>query len=116
MVQNKEPMGDDKNIDHFCNDELGWREFSHYLIHHFSFMPQREPKQYFDAFPWRIMQISFNHGLGETGYPIVDLRGMKELWETGYMHNRVKMIVGSFLVEKYCHWSYGRDWFNRYCT
>ena len=105
-------MGDNKNIDHFCS-ELGWREFSHYLINHFSFMLEENLNSNFDAFPWE-NNASFIQSWkrGETGYPIVDA-GMKELWETGYMHNRVRMIVGSFLVKNLLtHWSYGRDWFN----
>ena len=49
---------------------------------------------------------------GLTGYPIIDA-GMRELWETGYMHNRVRMIVGSFLVKNLLiHWHYGHAWFN----
>jgi len=105
-------LGTNKNIDHFCS-ELGWREFSHYLIHHFPYMLSENLNRNFDSFPWdnnedliRLWQ------LGQTGYPIVDA-GMKELWETGYMHNRVRMIVGSFLVKNLLsHWNYGRDWFN----
>ena len=67
----------------------------------------------FDAFPWENNQIFIKlWKAGETGYPIVDA-GMKELWETGYMHNRVRMIVGSFLVKNLLtHWSFGKDWFN----
>ena len=67
----------------------------------------------FDAFPWENNQIFIKSWkAGETGYPIVDA-GMKELWETGYMHNRVRMIVGSFLVKNLLtHWSFGKDWFN----
>ena len=67
----------------------------------------------FDAFPWENdADFIQSWKRGETGYPIVDA-GMKELWETGYMHNRVRMIVGSFLVKNLLtHWSYGRDWFN----
>lgn len=105
-------MGDNKNIDHFCS-ELGWREFSHYLIHHFSFMLEENLNSNFDAFPWENnASLIQSWKRGETGYPIVDA-GMKELWETGYMHNRVRMIVGSFLVKNLLtHWSYGRDWFN----
>jgi Deoxyribodipyrimidine photolyase len=75
-------MGDDKNIDHFCS-ELGWREFSHYLIHHFSFMLKENLNSNFDAFPWENnADFIQSWKLGETGYPIVDA-GMKELWENG---------------------------------
>ena len=105
-------MGDNKNIDHFCS-ELGWREFSHYLIHHFPFMLEENLNKNFDAFPWENNEVFIQSWKsGETGYPIVDA-GMRELWETGYMHNRVRMIVGSFLVKNLLtHWSYGKDWFN----
>ena len=67
----------------------------------------------FDSFPWdNNEELVRSWKLGKTGYPIVDA-GMKELWETGYMHNRVRMIVGSFLVKNLLsHWNYGRDWFN----
>lgn len=105
-------MGDDKNIDHFCS-ELGWREFSHYLIHHFPLMLEDNLNSNFDAFPWdNNADFIQSWKSGETGYPIIDA-GMKELWETGYMHNRVRMIVGSFLVKNLLtHWKFGKDWFN----
>ncbi len=105
-------LGQNKNIDHFCS-ELGWREFSHYLIHHFPFMLRKNLNNNFDSFPWDNNEdLIRSWELGQTGYPIVDA-GMKELWETGYIHNRVRMIVGSFLVKNLLsHWNYGRDWFN----
>ena len=105
-------LGRNKNIDHFCS-ELGWREFSHYLIHHFPDMLCENLNRKFDSFPWdNNEELIRSWKLGKTGYPIVDA-GMKELWETGYMHNRVRMIVGSFLVKNLLsHWNYGRDWFN----
>ena len=105
-------LGHNKNIDHFCS-ELGWREFSHYLIHHFPDMLSENLNRKFDSFPWdNNEELIRSWKLGKTGYPIVDA-GMKELWETGYMHNRVRMIVGSFLVKNLLsHWNYGRDWFN----
>ena len=105
-------LGQNKNIDHFCS-ELGWREFSHYLIYHFPDMLSENLNRKFDSFPWdNNEELIRSWKLGKTGYPIVDA-GMKELWETGYMHNRVRMIVGSFLVKNLLsHWNYGRDWFN----
>ena len=105
-------LGHDKNIDHFCS-ELGWREFSHYLIHYYPDMLSKNLNRNFDSFPWdNNEELIRSWKLGKTGYPIVDA-GMKELWETGYMHNRVRMIVGSFLVKNLLsHWNYGRDWFN----
>ena len=105
-------LGCNKNIDHFCS-ELGWREFSYYLIHHFPDMLSENLNRNFDSFPWdNNEELIRSWKLGKTGYPIVDA-GMKELWETGYIHNRVRMIVGSFLVKNLLsHWNYGRDWFN----
>ena len=92
--------------------ELGWREFSYSLLYHFPGLPRTNLQKKFDNFPWR----DDNEALkcwqkGQTGYPIVDA-GMRELWETGYMHNRVRMIVGSFLVKNLLlHWHHGENWF-----
>ncbi len=103
--------GDDPNIDHFCS-ELGWREFSYHLLYRFPELPNNNLQTKFDQFPWR----SDEEGLkcwqrGQTGYPIVDA-GMRELWQTGYMHNRIRMIVGSFLVKNLLiDWRQGERWF-----
>ncbi len=92
--------------------ELGWREFSYSLLYHFPQMTRKPLQSRFAAFPW----ARPGKGLkawqqGLTGYPIVDA-GMRELWETGYMHNRVRMVVGSFLVKHLrLHWHHGEDWF-----
>ena len=104
-------LGHNKNIDHFCS-ELGWREFSHYLIHHFPDMLSENLNRKFDYFPWdNNEELIRSWKLGRTGYPIIDA-GMKELWETGYMHNRLRMIVGSFLVKNLLlHWHHGESWF-----
>lgn len=98
---------------HF-HSELGWREFSHYLLHHVPTLPDKNFQPKFDNFPWN--DPHENDALlrwqkGETGYPIVDA-AMKELWHTGYMHNRARMIVGSFLVKHLrIHWKHGERWF-----
>ncbi len=103
--------GESDDLDHF-KSELGWREFSYSLLYHFPDLPTRNLQQSFDRFPWR----SDNEALrrwqrGRTGIPIVDA-GMRELWQTGYMHNRVRMIVGSFLVKNLQqHWHHGERWF-----
>lgn len=92
--------------------ELGWREFSYYLLYHFPDLPNKNFQKKFDNFPW-VDSSSFLKAWqrGQTGYPIVDA-GMRELWQTGYMHNRVRMIVASFLVKNLLqHWHYGHDWF-----
>lgn len=104
-------LGDDEHIDHFCS-ELGWREFSYYLLYHFPQLPEHNLNEKFSAFPWQddkhLLQCWQR---GQTGYPIVDA-GMRELWETGYMHNRVRMIVGSFLVKNLLlDWRHGERWF-----
>ena len=80
-------------------NELGWREFSHSLINYFPEMLKGNLRKEFDKFPWvknEKQLIAWKKGL--TGYPIVDA-GMRELWETGWMHNRIRMVVGSFLVK-----------------
>jgi deoxyribodipyrimidine photo-lyase len=93
--------------------ELGWREFSHHLLHFFPHMANEPFKEPFRAFPWlgneRALD-AWQHG--QTGYPIVDA-GMRELWQTGYMHNRVRMVVASFLTKHLLvHWRAGARWFN----
>ena len=101
----------DSNIDCFLS-ELGWREFSYYILYHFPEVVDHNLQKKFDNFPWQpnndFLKI-WQKGL--TGYPIVDA-GMRELWQTGYMHNRVRMIVGSFLVKNLLqHWKEGEKWF-----
>ena len=99
------------DLDHFLS-EIGWREFSYYLLFHFPDLPWKNFQKKFDAFLWQ----SDPKGLkawqrGKTGYPLVDA-GMRELWQTGYMHNRVRMVVASFLVKNLLiHWHYGESWF-----
>ena len=104
-------QGDDKNIDHFCS-ELGWREFSYNLLYHFQDLPGKNLQPKFDAFPWQNDPEALKSWQkGQTGYPIIDA-GMRELWQTGFMHNRVRMIAGSFLVKNLLlHWHHGERWF-----
>ena len=92
--------------------ELGWREFARYTLHHFPSLPQRPLRREFEAFGWRDDAAGFDAWCrGRTGYPIVDA-GMRELWHTGWMHNRVRMIVGSFLVKDLLvPWQRGEAWF-----
>lgn len=100
-----------KDADHFLS-ELGWREFSHYLLYHFPKITRENLQAKFDKFPWRDDKDALKAWQkGQTGIPMVDA-GMRELWQTGYMHNRVRMIVGSFLVKNLLlHWHHGEDWF-----
>ncbi|MQG35340.1 MAG: deoxyribodipyrimidine photo-lyase [SAR202 cluster bacterium] len=99
------------NSDKFLS-ELGWREFAHYLLWHFPHLPYESLQERFDEFPWSYDDTYLKQWQsGITGYPIVDA-GMRELNQTGYMHNRLRMIVGSFLVKNLLiHWHAGRDWF-----
>jgi deoxyribodipyrimidine photo-lyase len=99
------------NVDHF-QSELGWREFSYYLMYQEPELPRQNLQAKFDRLPWRKDPAALEQWQrGETGYPVVDA-GMRELWRTGYMHNRVRMIVASFLVKNLLlHWHYGEDWF-----
>jgi len=93
-------------------NELGWREFSHSLINYFPQMLKGNLRKDFDNFPW-VTNTKFleKWKKGMTGYPIVDA-GMRELYETGWMHNRVRMIVASFLVKHLrIHWMEGEKHF-----
>ena len=92
--------------------ELGWREFSAYLLYHFEDIVTQNFNAKFDKFAWRKDDVQLKAWQkGETGIPIVDA-GMRELWATGYMHNRVRMIVGSFLVKNLLlDWRGGEAWF-----
>ena len=92
--------------------EIGWREFNHTLINHFPHMIKNNYSKKFDKFPWE-KNIKFLSAWkkGLTGYPIVDA-GMRELYSTGWMHNRVRMIVGSFLVKHLLiNWKEGEKYF-----
>lgn len=92
--------------------QLGWREFAHHLLYHFPRTIDTPLRDNFRGFPW----VKNPEGLqlwqkGLTGFPIVDA-GMRELWQTGWMHNRVRMIVGSFLVKDLLiSWQEGARWF-----
>ena len=102
---------DDMNVDHFCS-ELGWREFSYSLLYYNPTLPKKNLQSKFDSFPWEEDNAALRAWQkGQTGVPMVDA-GMRELWQTGYMHNRVRMIVGSFLVKNLrLHWHHGERWF-----
>jgi len=93
--------------------ELIWREFSHDLLFHHPDMPEQPLRRQFDSFPWQVDPIAMQRWQqGQTGYPIVDA-GMRELWSTGWMHNRVRMIAASFLVKHLLQpWQSGLSWFH----
>ena len=93
--------------------ELGWREFAHHLLYHFPHTPEANFNPRFDAFRWAepdaLMLERWQRG--RTGIPLVDA-GMRELWHTGWMHNRVRMVVASFLTKNLRqHWRHGAHWF-----
>ncbi|MFT6914255.1 MAG: deoxyribodipyrimidine photo-lyase [Motiliproteus sp.] len=92
--------------------QLGWREFSYQLLYHWPGLPRENFQTKFDRLVWRQDPeglIAWQQGM--TGIPLIDA-GMRELWQTGYMHNRVRMLVGSFLVKNLgIHWLLGASWF-----
>lgn len=95
--------------------ELVWREFCQHLLYHFPRLPDTNMRAAFDAYPWKAKSEdpeTFNAwAAGKTGFPLVDA-GMRELWETGHMHNRVRMAAASLLVKNLgIHWREGEAWF-----
>ena len=92
--------------------EVGWREFAYHLLFHFPQTPAEPLRRQFADFPWQKNTRQLRAWqLGRTGYPIVDA-GMRQLWATGWMHNRVRMIVASFLVKHLrLSWQEGAAWF-----
>ena len=92
--------------------ELGWREFCRHLLFDVPDLAERNLQPSFDAFPWKDDPKALTAWQrGYTGYPIVDA-GMRELWHTGVMHNRVRMVVASFLVKHLLiDWRHGERWF-----
>ncbi len=108
-LANQSGIADD--VDHF-RSELAWREFSYYLLYHFPQLPEDNLQAKFDRFPWREDDAALARWQrGDTGVPIVDA-GMRQLWRTGYMHNRVRMVVASFLIKNLMlHWHHGQMWF-----
>ena len=92
--------------------ELGWREFSYYQLFHNSNLPEENIDKRFDRFPWHQDASGLEcWQQGRTGFPIIDA-GMRQLWQTGYMHNRVRMLVASFLVKnQLIHWHEGASGF-----
>jgi len=92
--------------------EIAWREFSYHLLFHYPALPEQPLRSEFAAFPWTRDDAALARWQrAQTGYPIVDA-GMRELWTTGWMHNRVRMIVASFLVKDLLlDWRLGQAWF-----
>ncbi len=92
--------------------EVGWREFAYHLLYHFPHTTTEPLRPEFARFPWRRDARALRAWQrGRTGYPLVDA-GMRELWATGWMHNRVRMVVASFLVKDLLiPWQEGTRWF-----
>src|SRR5215213_3485415 len=101
----------DQDAEKFLS-EIVWRDFTHQLLHEHPHLPEKPHSSRFEGFPWiedRVAIRAWQKGL--TGYPIVDA-GMRQLWQTGWMHNRVRMIVASFLVKHLLtDWRKGECWF-----
>lgn len=92
--------------------ELIWREFAYHVLYHFPDTPEQPLQPKYARFPWEKSEDQLKAWQeGRTGYPIVDA-GMRQLWQTGWMHNRVRMIVASLLVKHLLHsWEHGSAWF-----
>jgi deoxyribodipyrimidine photo-lyase len=105
--QDADKLGADKFL-----SEIGWREFSKHLLYANPDLASRNFNARFDAFPWlRDKRALKSWQSGRTGYPVVDA-GMRQLWQTGYMHNRARMIVASFLTKHLLiDWRDGEKWF-----
>ena len=110
-IEPRSEGGMSKGIETFLS-EIGWREFSYHLLYYFPELPSSPLRKEFEKFPWVESTKSLRAWeRGETGYPIVDA-GMRELWSTGWMHNRVRMIVASFLIKDLLiNWRCGEKWF-----
>ena len=100
-----------KSVECFLS-ELGWREFAYYTLLYNPQMVDEPLKKKFDLFPWKPNDSFFKAwSKGMTGYPLVDA-GMRQLWQTGYMHNRVRLVVASFLIKDLLQpWQHGESWF-----
>lgn len=92
--------------------ELGWREFAYHLLFHFPQTPRTPLREQYARFPWETNRANLRKWQrGRTGFPLVDA-GMRQLWHTGWMHNRARMVVASFLVKDLLiPWQKGAAWF-----
>lgn len=111
-AQKKNRNADEISSTNIYLKELGWREFAHHVLFHFPMTSEQPLYPQFSAFPWlKDDALIKAWQKGETGYPIVDA-GMRQLWSTGWMHNRVRMIVASFLTKDLLiSWNEGSRWF-----
>ena len=112
VIDARTPQIPDTDLGHYLS-ELGWREFSHHLLFHYPHTTERDLSPKFERFRWAETdpELLQRWQQGRTGVPLVDA-GMRELWQTGWMHNRVRMVVASFLTKNLrYHWSHGARWF-----
>lgn len=110
-ISNKTLAADD-NIETFLK-EIAWREFAYHLMYHFPHTSDQPLDSRFAKFPWKKVkpELLKRWQQGNTGIPMVDA-GMRQLWQTGWMHNRVRMVVGSLLIKNMgYHWLEGAHWF-----
>ena len=106
------PAGASENKAKFLS-EIGWREFSYNILFHFPHLQRDNYREDFNRFPWGEAdpELLTAWQQGRTGVPLVDA-GMRELWHTGYMHNRVRMVTASFLIKNLLvDWRVGEQWF-----
>ncbi len=102
----------DENVETF-QKEIGWREFAYHLMYHFPHTVDQPLDIRFRKFPWKKIDPKRldRWQQGNTGIPLIDA-GMRQLWQTGWMHNRVRMVVGSLLIKNMgYHWREGAHWF-----
>ncbi len=111
-VKAKETKASAKGAKSFLS-EIAWREFDYHNLHYHPDVAETNLHRNFDKMPWETLAKGDleRWQTGQTGYPVVDA-GMRELWTTGYMHNRVRMITASFLIKHLmCDWRIGEKWF-----
>ena len=110
-VQSPDACGGEDDVRKFLS-ELGWREFAYHLLYHNPELATVNFQSQFNGLEWSEpgeRLVAWRHG--RTGYPLVDA-SMRQLWQTGWMHNRCRMIVGSFLVKHLLiDWRHGEEWF-----
>ena len=109
---NNKTLAADDNVETFLK-EIGWREFAYHLLYNFPHTVDEPLDKRFSKFPWKKIKPDTlrDWQQGNTGIPLVDA-GMRQLWQTGWMHNRVRMVVGSLLIKNIgYHWQEGARWF-----
>jgi len=110
-VESRRSPANVHQLEKFCA-ELGWREFNYHILYHHPDLADRNFQSRFDPLRWRCDKRALQAWQrGLTGYPLVDA-GMRELWTTGWMHNRVRMVTASFLIKHLLiDWRAGEKWF-----